>query len=75
MLDIVSSCNLVQYQGKLMIQLWENDKNPSFAPNLGPPKFCSWVLHPLIVRQCSKLLPYAISRKANEPHLRKWQNT
>ena len=26
MLEIVPSCNLVQYQGKLMMQLWENSK-------------------------------------------------
>ena len=35
MLNIVSSCNLVQYQGKLMIQPWENGKNLNFGPNLG----------------------------------------
>ena len=32
MLGIVSSCNLVQYQGKLMNQTWENCKKPSLGP-------------------------------------------
>ena len=42
MLVIVPSCNPVQHQGKLMIQISENGKNPNF----GPQKF-------LTVRQCS----------------------
>ena len=37
--DIVPSCDLVQYQGKLMMQPWENAKSPNFRPNLGPPIF------------------------------------
>ena len=37
MLDIVPSCNLVQYQGKLMMQTLENGEKPNF----GPPKFFS----------------------------------
>ena len=32
---IVPSCNLVQYQAKLMMQPSENLKNPKFGPNLG----------------------------------------
>ena len=28
-----------QYQGKPMIQLWENGKNPNLGPSLGPLKF------------------------------------
>ena len=27
MLDIVLSCNPVQYQGQLMMQTWKNDRN------------------------------------------------
>ena len=69
--DIVPSCDLVQYQGKLMMQPWENGK----SPNLGPPIFFSWVLPLLVVRQCSELSSYAISRKTNEPNLKKWHQT
>ena len=69
MLDIVQSCNLVQYQGKLMMQPWENGKNPTFR------NFFSWVLPLLVMFQCSKLSSYAISRKRNEPNLIKWQRT
>ena len=37
MLDIIPSWNPVQYEGKLMMQTWENDENPNF----GLPKiFC-----------------------------------
>ena len=34
MLIIVSTCNLVQYQGKLIMGPWENGKNLDFGPNL-----------------------------------------
>ena len=79
MLGIVPHCNFVQYQGKLMMQLWENDKNSNFKPNLPtppsppPPPIFSWVLPLLVVRQCSKLSSYTISRNINEPNLKKWQ--
>ena len=39
MLYIVPSCNNVQYQGKLMMQFWENGKNFNYKPNFGPPNF------------------------------------
>ena len=39
MLGIVPSCNLVQYQGKLMTQPWKDGKNCNFEPNLGPKNF------------------------------------
>ena len=39
MLDIVSSWNLAQCQGKLMMQPWENDKNTNFGPNFGLQNF------------------------------------
>ena len=35
MLDIVPSCNIVQYQGKLINQTWKNDKKPNFGPDFG----------------------------------------
>ena len=44
MLDIVSSCNPVQYQGKLIMQTWENGEKPNVRPNFGPGKIFSWVL-------------------------------
>ena len=34
-LDIIASYNSMQFQGKLMIQTQENDKEPHFGPNLG----------------------------------------
>ena len=36
MLDIVSNCNPVQYQGKLMMQTWENGEKLKFGPNFAP---------------------------------------
>ena len=44
-----------------------------FGPDLVPPNFFSWVLLLLDVTHCHKLSSYAISRKINEPNLRKWQ--
>ena len=70
MLDIVPSCSLVQYQGNIMMQPRENGKNSNFRPNLEPPKFFSWVLLLLTVKQCSKLSSYAISSKTNKQNLK-----
>ena len=36
LLDAVSSCIPVQYQGKLMIQAKENGEKPNFGPDLDP---------------------------------------
>ena len=44
-----------------------------FWPKFGPQKFFSWVLPLLDVIHCCKLSLYAISRKSNEPNLRKWK--
>ena len=38
MLNIASTCNLVQYQEKIIIRPWENGKNFNFGPNLEPQK-------------------------------------
>ena len=73
MLDIVTGCNLVQYQRKLMMQPWEYGKNPNSGPNLGHPRFFSLFFSWVVIRQCSKLSYYAISRNTNEPNLKKWQ--
>ena len=46
-----------------------------FGPNVGPKSFFSGILPLLDVRHCCKLSLYPISRKTNEPNLRKWQKT
>ena len=38
-------------------------------------RFFWWILPVLDVRHCCKVSLYAISRKTNEPSLRKWQKT
>ena len=64
-----------------MNQAWENDQKRSFGPNFGPfhpilvPKNFLRVLPLLDVIHCCKLSLYEISRKTNEPNLRKWQKT
>ena len=82
MLEIVASYHSMLFQQKLMSQTWENGKKPSFGPDLGLfwPKigsqnFFLWVLPLLDIIHCCKLSFYAISRKTNEPNLRKWQKT
>ena len=60
----------------------KNDKKPNFgadfdtfglfAPNLAPKPFL-WVLPLLHVTYCCKLSLYPISRKTNEPNLKKQQ--
>ena len=47
-----------------------NGHSLNIRPNLGPQKFFPWVLPVLVVRQFSKL-SCAISRKTNEPNLKK----
>ena len=44
-----------------------------FGLNLIPKNFFSWILPLLQVRNCCKLSFSAISRKTNEPNLRKWK--
>ena len=82
MLKIVASYHCILFLGKLMKQTWKNGKKPSFRPDFCPfwPKFglqktFLWVLPLLDVRNCCILSLYAISRKINEPNLRKWQKT
>ena len=36
MLDIITSYHFMQFQGKLMNQMWENGKKLSFVPNFDP---------------------------------------
>ena len=82
MLDIVASYHCMQFQGKLMNQIWENNKRtlvsgPILAPlaQIRAPKIFSSTLSLLYVRHCSKLSLYAISRKTNEPNFRKCPKT
>ena len=85
MLDVVPSCNFVQYHEKLMMQLWENGelrfqtlKKPTFGPDFDPnlvPKILLWALSLVDVIHCCKLSFHVISKKTNEPNLRKWQKT
>ena len=35
MLDIIATYHYVQFQGKLMIQIQENNEKPHFGPDLG----------------------------------------
>ena len=70
-LNIVPSCNLVQFHGKLMMQpkmakMAENGKNLNFGPNLGSLT---------AIRRSSKLLTCAIFRKAKKPKFKNWQKT
>ena len=65
-----------------MSQTCENGKKPSSGPdfdsftsNLVPKTFFLKILPPLDVTNCCKLSLYAISRKTNEPNLRKGQKT
>ena len=43
----------------------------TFQAQLGAPKFCSCVLPLLVVRRCLTLSFYEISKKTNEPNLKK----
>ena len=60
-----------------MNQTGENGKIPNFGHKTLIPilKIFLRALPLLVVRNCSKLLSYAISRKTNETNFRKWQNT
>ena len=82
MLDIVASYHCMQFQTKLMIQTWENSKKTNFRPDFGPfgSKFGLWnffflVLPLLDFVHYRKLSLHAISKKTNEPKLRKLQKT
>ena len=80
MLDIVAGYHCIQFQGKLMYQTSENDKMIldlilTTLAQIWILKFFMWILPSLDVRLCRKPSLYAISRRTNEPSLRKWQKT
>ena len=65
-----------------MNQTWKNGKKPNFGSDFSPflPKFgaqnvFSWAWPLLDAMHCYKLSLYAISRRTNEPNLRKWKKT
>ena len=79
MLYTVANYHCTRLQGKLITRIWENGRKPSFRPDFAPfgPKcdllkknfrgfYLYWILY--VVASLS-----AISRKTNEPNLRKWQ--
>ena len=82
-----STASLTLFQAIILRNLKEsyepnlrNGKKPNFRPDfdlfwpkLGPKNFISWVLPLLDITHYCKLSLYAISRKTNEPNLRKWQ--
>ena len=78
MLDINASYHCPQFQGKLMNQIWENDLKPNLGPDFGPNLVPKKIFVVFTSTWCNKLLQaviVGISRKTNEPNLRKWQKT
>ena len=72
---LVSSYHPIQLKGKLMNQTLENYEKLILDPiltRLGIQMF-AWGLLLLVVRHCSMLWPYAISRKTKKLNFRKWQ--
>ena len=64
-----------------MNQTWKNGKKTSFEPNFFPfdpnlgTEIFLWILPQQGIRNFCKLSLYAISRKTDEPNLRKLQKT
>ena len=73
-LDIVPSYHLMRFKERLMNQTCKNVNKPYFWPDFGP-DLVAWLLPLLDVRNCCKLLLYAMLRKTNERNLRKWKKT
>ena len=64
----------MRFKERLMNQTCKNVNKPYFWPDFGP-DLVAWLLLLLDVRNCCKLLLYAMLRKTNERNLRKWQKT
>ena len=81
LLDIIHCCKLSLHAisrktNKPNLRKWQKTLfQAQFWPKFGPQFSFSWILPLLDVRNCCKLSLYAISRKTNEPNLRKWQKT
>ena len=80
--DVIHCCNQSMYAISRKTDkpnLRKRQKNlvpgPILVPlvQLEPPKFFSWILPLLDIRQYCKLSLYPISRKTNELNLRKWK--
>ena len=63
----------MQFKGKLINQTKQNDKKNNSGSKKNNSNFFPWVLPLLDVINFYKLPLYAISRKTNEPNLKKWQ--
>ena len=75
MLYIVASYPCMQFQGTLINQTWENNRNSNFGPKFGPPNFFLWIFLLIDIRHCCKLSFYAISRKTNDSNFRPYFGT
>ena len=75
MLDIIPSCNLVQYHGNIMMIAWENGKNPNFGPILGPPKIFYEFYHYKYFGNFPSYHPMQFPGKLIDQAFKKWQKT
>ena len=75
----LSLCTIQRKTNKPNLTKWQKTQFQnqfwSFWPKFGPNIFFSWIFLLLHNRHCCKLSLHAISRKINEPNLRKWQKT
>ena len=80
-LDGIHCCKLSLFAisrktNELNLRKWlKTQFGPNFLPKFGPQRFFLWILPVLDLRHCCKLSLYAISRKINEPKLRKCKKT
>ena len=73
-LDINSSYYPMQFKEKLLNQTLKNNKKPNFGPDFGMfrPKFVpNFYFNGIQYINCCNLSLYGISRKTNDPNLRK----
>ena len=78
MFQAITLCNFKETNG-LNLRKWQKTQfRARFWPvwsKFGPQNCFAWILPLFDVTHCCKLSSYAISRKSNEPNLRKWQET